>query len=504
MKKRSLIGTDRLLALAMTSALLATGCLKLGPDFKQPKPGFEVPEAFQQAPAAEASSQIEDPWWDDFGDPELAGLVDEVLANNLDIRKATAAILESRADYVQVRADRFPTVDVKAGAQKQRQPLLGFSPDGDTSEIQDQASISFPTYTKYDSFTFSFPAAFEIDLWGRLARAQEAARAELLGTEESRRTVVQTVVAEAITLYFQVESLERRIAITAESISNFRRSLAIVEGRYERGLTSVLDVRQARRTLAQAEAAMPALRQDLGTVQQGLAVLLGRYPETRPPRAPRPDPLLRLASVPPGLPSELLLRRPDIRTAEASLMALNALVGVAKASRFPRIALTGAFGYTSDELDRLVRPESELWNMAAGLTQPLFHFGKLKAVQKAAEARYVQGEAEYARTLLTAFAEVEGSLLARKEQQERRRLMLSFLEEARATQRVAEGRYERGLVDYLIVLEAQQVRFQAEESMVLVDLAILNNRVTLYRALGGSWAELPAVEVETVREFLDF
>jgi len=488
----------------MTSILLMSGCLKLGPDFKRPEPGFEVPESYQHAPAAQTAAQIEDRWWEDFGDPELALVVDEVLANNLDIRKATAAILESRAGYVQVRADRFPTVGVKADVQKQRQPLLGFSPDGDTSVIQDQASISFPTYTKYDSFTFSLPASFELDLWGRLARAHEAARAELLRAEESRRTVVQTVVAEAVARYLQMESLERRIAITEESISNFRRSLAIVEGRYGRGLASVLDVRQARRTLAQAEAAMPSLRQDLGTGQQSLAVLLGRYPETRSPRAPRQNPFQRMASVPPSLPSELLLRRPDIRAAEASLMALNALVGVAKASRFPRIALTGAFGYSSDELDRLVRPESELWNMAAGLTHPLFQFGKLKAAQEAAEARYAQGLAEYARALLTAFAEVEGSLLTRKEQLERRDRMLAFLAEARATQRVAEDRYERGLVDYLAVLEAQQVRFQAEESLVLVDLAVLSNRVTLYRALGGSWAEPPAVEVEKVSEFLDF
>lgn len=491
---RKLSRTNHMLALAMTSALLASGCLKLGPDFKTPEPDFEVPEAFQHAPAASSSPQTEDPWWEDFGDPELAGLVDEVLANNLDIRKATAAILESRADYVQVRADRFPTVGIQGDARRQQQQLIYGLPPGSEDIID----------TKTDLFTLSLPASFEIDLWGRLARAQEAAKAELLGAEESRRTVVQTVVAEAISLYFRMESLERRIAITAESIANFRRSLAIVEGRYERGITSVLDVRQARRTLAQAEAAMPVLRQDLGTVQQGLAVLLGRYPETRPPRAPRPDPLERLASVPPGLPSDLLLRRPDIRAAEASIRALNALVGVAKASRFPRIALTGAFGYTSDDLDRLVRPESELWNMAAGLTQPLFHFGKLKAAQRAAEAMYAQGEAEYAKTLLTAFAEVEGSLLARKEQLERRSLMLAFLEEARATQRVAEGRYERGLIDYLTVLEAQRVRFQAEESLVLVDLAILSNRVTLYRALGGSWGELPAVEVNKVHEFLDF
>ena len=193
--------------------------------------------------------------------------------------------------------------------------------------------------------------------------------------------------------------------------------------------------------------------------------------------------------VPQGLPSDLLLRRPDIRAAEANLMALNARVGVAKASRFPQITLTGSFGYSSSELDRLFRSESELWNLALGVVQPLFDAGKLKAGQKAAEARYEQGLAEYAKTILTAFSEVESALLTRKEQLERRDRIMNFLMEARATQKVAESRYERGLVDYLTVLDAQQTRFEAEEKLVLVDLAILSNRVTLHRALGGGWGD---------------
>jgi multidrug efflux system outer membrane protein len=170
-------------------------------------------------------------------------------------------------------------------------------------------------------------------------------------------------------------------------------------------------------------------------------------------------------------------------------MALNARVGVAKASRFPSMTLTGSYGFSSEELHQLVRRESKLWQLASGIGQPLFDAGKLKAGQRAAEARYQQGVAEYAKAVLTAFSEVESALLTRKEQLARRDRQLKFLLEARATQDVAEKRYRRGLVDYLTVLEAQRTRFQAEESLVLVDLVILTNRVALHRALGGGWAE---------------
>ncbi|MBW1742405.1 MAG: efflux transporter outer membrane subunit, partial [Deltaproteobacteria bacterium] len=247
------------------------------------------------------------------------------------------------------------------------------------------------------------------------------------------------------------------------------------------------DVRQARRTLARAEAILPSLRQDLGITQQQLAVLLGRYPTTGPARTQPEDYFKRLDPVPPGLPSELLLRRPDIRAAEAQLMALNAQVGVSKASRFPRITLTGAYGYASDELDGLFSPENELWNIALGIAQPLFDAGKLKAGQRAAEARYQQGVAEYAKSVLNAFAEVESAFLTREEQLKRRDHIVSFVLDARATQRIAENRYERGLVDYITVLDAQQTRFEAERDLLEVDLIILTNRVTLHRALGGGW-----------------
>ncbi len=462
---------------ALAIFLAPTGCLKMGQDFQTPDIGVNTPGTYQHSDSGERPPQTEGPWWDVFNNPEITQLVDDVLKYNLDIKKAFARILEVQSQFVQTRADRFPSLGFNGEVQRQKRPIIGILP-GESFTVRS------------DSHTLSLPASFELDLWGRLARAEEAARADLLQAEENHQTIVQSIVAEAVTLYLQMESYERRIQITEQSIENYRRSLALVKSRYERGLSPLLDLKQARRTLAQAETALPFLRQELGITQQNLAVLTGTYPQTRPPRSQPEDYFKPLAPVPSGLPSELLLRRPDIRSAEAGLRALNARVGAAKAGRFPRITLTGSFGYTSEELDLLIKPESELWSLAAGVSQPLFDAGKLKSHQQGAEARYQQGLAEYAKVLLTAFSEVEKALLTRQEQLERRDRVLNFLTEARAVQNVAQKRYERGLGDYLTVLESQRTRFLAEEELVLVDLAIMTNRVRLHRAMGTGWTDM--------------
>ena len=449
------------------------GCLKMGQDFHPPDTGIQVPDSYRHAGATKIAPHV-DQWWHVFNNPELNQAVEKALINNLDIKKATARILEVQSQFVRTRADRFPMLTFEGQAQRQSRPIIGILPTG-----------SFTVKT--DTHTLSLPASFELDLWGRLARAEEAALADLLQAEENRRTILQTIAAETATLYLQMESLERRIRITEESIKNYQDSFALVERRYERGIAPILDLKQAGRTLAQAETALPSLRQELGITQQKIALLMGKYPETRKARTQPEDYFKLLAAVPPGLPSELLLNRPDIRVAEAGLRALNARIGVAKASRFPRITLTGNFGYSSEELDMLFKPESELWSVAAGIAQPLFDAGKLKAGQKAAEARYEQGLSDYAKTVLTAFSEVETALLTRKEQLERRDRVLNFLKEAQAVQNIAETRYNRGLTDYLTVLESQRTRFRAEEDLVTVDLAILANRVSLHRALGMGW-----------------
>jgi multidrug efflux system outer membrane protein len=464
--------------LIIVMVLALTGCMNLGPEYHRPEDKLPVPEAFQEAIVPGDQVAYDDKWWSIFNDPALNDYMDAVLVHNWDIERTAGRILELRALAGQRRADRYPQVDID---WQNRKDVRNVERPGDGSNRRERETFS--------TYNLSLPVFFEVDLWGRLARAEEAVRAELLGAEENRRAVAQTVVAEALALYFEIESIERGLAISFGLIDNFERNLRLVRRRYERGLASALDLRQARRILAESEATIPNLRRDLGTRQHRLSILMGKYPSASPPRQHPDDYYERLPEVPAGLPSDLLLRRPDIRVVEARLIALNARVAEALASRFPRITLTGSFGYQRNHFDQLFRSDSELWTFANGITQPVFDAGRLEEGQRAAEARYRQGVADYAQTVLTAFAEVEDALLTRREQLERRELVVTFLDEARQTQSVAEKRYGRGLTRYLDVLDAQRARFLAERDLVEADLALYINRINLYVALGGDWAD---------------
>lgn len=463
--------TIKYYAMLWTVCFLAfQGCVHLPPEYHRPTFNGLVPSAYHEATKDRILLITDDSWWKVFGDADLSALVEEALVNNWSLKHATAQILEFKARYEKSRADRFPTLKLSGGYS--RDGTDGFSVSG--------SGVS-------ESYSISAPASFEVDLWGRIAAESKAARFELLQQEENRRALAQSIVAETIQLYLELENLERRLQITQQSVESFRRSLEIVQSRYNRGLSSILAVRQARRILTDAEARIPQLLQNIGIKHQGLSVLCGRYPKKKPPRRHPDDYYRKLIPVPPGLPSDLLLQRPDLRAAEAGLQALNQRIGVAKGARLPSISLTGTLGYTSDALKDLVRDGSGFWNLGGNLGQPLFNAGKLKADQRIAEAQYQKDAAQYVETMLDAFREVESALLTRKMQLERRERILIFLNEARATQRIAENRYLRGLINYLDVLDAQQTRFLAEERLVQVDLAILSNRVALHRALGGSW-----------------
>jgi multidrug efflux system outer membrane protein len=467
------------LILCIVASLAWTGCgigLKVGPDYERPVEELSIADSFSQTIPDTVLMRVDVRWWRVFGDAELNSLVEEAIAHNLDIRRASYVVLELQARNAQARAGRLPSINLSGNYQKQELPEASLGP-------------GISTGGSTESYNASIAASHELDLWGRMSRTHEAARGDLLQSIENRRTVMQSVISETATLYLQQEALERRIHILEQTISSLGKSVRTVEGRYRRGLTSVLALKQAQRALASAESRMPDLTRELGTTQQRLSILLGRYPVTRPPRSQPEDYFRRLEPVPAGLPSDLLENRPDIRAAEARLRALNARYGVATANLFPRITLTGSYGYTSDELEKLFTPDNILWNFVAGISQPIFNAGKLLAERKAAEAQYRQGVIDYAKTVLTAFGEVEGALLTRREQLRKRGYTIDYLEKARAAQEIAERRYERGLVDYLNVLDAVQARYNAEETLVLVDLAILTNRVTLHRALGGNWIE---------------
>ncbi len=460
--------------LILAAGLSGPGCMKLGPDYERPALTFQIPPTFQHAPAHPVKLPRDVAWWTLFEDAELNRLVEHVLQRNWDIKGATEKVLELASELVVARSERLPSLNMEAGFERRKRPVIGIVPGKIFT-------------TKTDTYTLAFPAAFEIDLWGRLKRAEEAARARLLEAEENRMTVILGVVAEAVTIYFKIKALEKRLELAKARIQDHIKELEILERRFKRGLGSLLDITRARRGLAQARTALPSLEIELGKAQQQLALLCGRYPFTELEIPPRPKALPLPPAIPPGLPSDLLLRRPDVRAQEARLRVLNAMVGVAKASRFPRITLTGSFGYTSEGLKELLEPTSELWTLAAGLFQPLFDAGRLKASQRAAEARYRQGLTRYAKVVLQAFMEVERALLTRERLLEKRKMLQEFLGQARLSEQTALWRYKRGIGDYLSVLEARQKRYIAEEELVLVDLAIVTNQVALYRALGGGW-----------------
>ena len=275
-----------------------TGCLNLGPDYSRPDVGASVPATYQQVQQPGGELPYDDRWWLVFGDPELNQFMEDVLAHNWDIARTAARILELRALAGQARADRFPQIDIDWQNRK------------DVRKVPSSMGGSDRERQTASTYGLALPLFFEVDLWGRLARAEEALRADLLNAVENRRVVAQTVVAEALALYFEIESIERGLAISHQLIDNFKRNLRLVRRRYERGLASALDLRQARRILAESEAAIPNLRRDLGTRQHRLAILMGQYPLARPPRPHPDDYYQRLPEVPPGLPSDLLLRRP--------------------------------------------------------------------------------------------------------------------------------------------------------------------------------------------------
>ena len=482
--------TPRLILIGILGVLLNTliGCINLGPHYQRPDVNIDMPEFFQNDTLkSDVDAVIADRWWQDFNDPELNRLVEEVLVYNWDLKQAAARILEARAQFVQVSADRWPQVNVDYEWDKRR-----------------FGGVNVGRGRTITTHQLTFLALFEIDLWSRLAKASRAAWNDILADEANRRTVAQTLVAETINLYLQIEAFERRLQIAADSITAFQRSLQFVEIRYRRGLVSALDVRQARRVLAGAQVRVPELQQQLGITQQQLAILLGRYPETSPARTQPQDYYRQPAPVPTGLASSLLLKRPDIRAAELRLRALNEQIGAAKADRFPQITLTGSYGWNSDGKDRLLKSDSVIWNFTRGVVQPIMNADRLKARQRGVEAQYEQAVSDYANTVLNAFAEVEGALLTRKKQLERREREVVFLEEARATQRVAQNRYIKGLIQYLDVLDAQQTRFTAEDNLAQVDLNILTNRVNLHRALGGSWAVPEPIQLQPDGYFFDF
>ena len=447
------------------------GCA-VGPNYK--RPAVPVPERFYgDERVAEARSLADVPWWDVFEDPILKGLIEEAVRQGFDARLAAARVEEARARFGIARSQFFPSVDYGGAWQRSRQNRI-LDPSGNEQTL----------------WTVDVGLSWELDLWGRIRRLNEAARAEYLATEEGRRGVLLSLVSDVAIAYMELRELDQDLEIATRTTAAFQDTYDLFNRRLEGGAASALETTRAEALLGEVAAEIPEIERAIVARENQINFLLGRNPQP----VPREDPLVAVPpDVPPGLPSTLLERRPDIRQAEQLLIAANANVGVAKANFFPRLSLTGLFGNASPELGDLFS-KGKTWSIGAGLLGPIFQGGRIKRSYEVAQAQWEQARIQYEAAAANAFGEVSSALADRAKLVETERQRARTVAAYREAVRLANVRYASGLSAYFEVLEAQQQLFPAEISLARTRRDQLVAVVNLYRALGGGWqAEEQAV-----------
>jgi len=456
-------------------ASVVCGCVQ-GPDYV--KPSVEVPSAYRYAdapvqPDAETARQA---WWSGFRDPYLDALVTEALQNNRDLRIATG------------RVDEFTAI--LAGTRSQGLPQVGYGLSGNRARASEE---KIPAIVDPLSTTFSsvLSASWEIDLWGRIRRETEAARANLLASEEGRRGVTLTLISSVITSYVTLLDLDDQLRVANATVEGRKKSLDLFETRLAGGWVSEFEMSRVRSEYEIALSQIPPIKQGIATQEHALSVLVGRNPGP----IERSSALDQLSApeIPAGLPSDLLLRRPDILQAEQQLIASNALIGSARALFFPRISLTTLLGLASPSLGRLFGGDARTWSFTGDVAGPIYTGGGLTAAVDQAEARRDQSFASYELVIQNAFRDVEDSLADIRHSAE---LVGSLQRNVAALQRgveLANERYENGFSDYLDVLDTERSLFSAQLQLASARGDYERALVSLYRALGGDWAALPPV-----------
>lgn len=448
---------------------LLTGCMTVGPDYK--RPGIDTPASwrFEEKEVRDLANTA---WWQQFKDPVLNGLVQTALEENKDLLIATARIEEFFGRYFSTRGDQFPSAGGNADAFRQRLSEKGFSRfDGKDNP-----------YNQYEAF---LNAGWEIDFWGKFRRATEAARAELLGTEEARRTVVLTLVSAVAASYVDIRSLDKQLAITQGTADSRKATLELFQLRFQNGIISEVDLSQAESEYEDALARIPDIERAIGQTENALSVLLGRNPGPIPRGLPL-DALI-LPAVPEGVPSDLLDRRPDIRGAEQALIAANARIGVAKSLYFPTISLTGAFGTVSTDLSNLFTASSRAWNYGVPVSVPLFTAGRIGGEVKAAEAVQQQAVYSYQQAIQNAFREVDDALLDRSKSGQRLEALSRQLKALNNYARLARMRYDEGYTSYLEVLDAERSLFNVELAHTTGQNTLFRSLINIYKSMGGGW-----------------
>lgn len=453
----------RLLAIAAFCVL--AGCT-LGPDYKRPP--IETPQQFQQR-ISEGASIANLPWWELFRDQQLQHLISVSLKENKDLAIAAARIEETRARLGFVRADQYPQVNG-----------IGEIGRGNTGQQ------FVPGIGVQDRYYLSAQMSYEVDLFGKLRRQTEAAQQELLASEDARRTVLTALVAEVASTYFLLRDLDERRDIAARTLAARSELTRINRERFDKGTIPKIDVNQAEIQEADSAATLALLERQVVQTENLLSILLGRNPG-KITRGATVEEQVMPPTVPAGLPSELLERRPDILTAERLLAAQTARIGVAEALRFPSLSLTANAGFASTELSELTDSDSSIWDIGANLLAPIYNAGRNKSRVEIEVARTRQLASQYELTVLQAFREVEDALVAirtlRSEINARDRQRTA----ARSAAFLSKARYNGGVTSYLEVLVANTSLFDSEIGAVVSRRELLVAIVDLYKALGGGW-----------------
>ena len=480
---RDHMGNRKVQTGAVGAAVVVAICVfvscAVGPDYKRPT--VDAPSAFRTA-ASDTNRPVDEAsfgdigWWSVFNEPQLQSLIEEALTNSWDIQIAAARVLQAEASLRITRSQFFPTINAGGDWATTRTSEKG--PAGVPPGVNPQRD--------YGDVFASMPA-YELDLWGRIRRANEASRALLLATEDAQRTVRQTLVAQVATAYLELLELDLELEIAYQTFANRTNSLALTRSREEGGVAGLQDVYQSMILVYTAEATIADTHRRVEQKENELSILLGRNPGQVERGTSLTNQTVR-AEVPPGLPSSLLERRPDVRAAENQLVAANANIGEAKAAFYPQISLTGFYGYQSVSLSDLFTGGARTWQFGPTVTLPLFTGGRLRGNLKLAQARFLESVAIYRQTVQDAFRDVSDSLIAYQRTREFRERQEERTQANRSATELANFRYQGGVTSYLEVLYNEQELFAAELGLAQARRNELLSVVQLYRALGGGWA----------------
>jgi len=440
----------------------------VGPDYRRPE--VEVPAAWRLG-ATEAFRISNIAWWDQFQDPVLSDLVRTALANNKDLEIATANVDQAFAQYGIARSAQFPQVNGGVSVARERSSANGPLPGGRT----------------VNDYAVNLSASFELDIWGRLRRATESARASLLASQQGKGTVVLTVVGTVASGYIQLRALDRQLEIAQYTSQSLGEAARLQRVRFEEGAVPQSDYLQAESQYRDAVARVPELEREIARQENFLSVLLGHNPGPIP-RGRDIDALL-FPAVPEGLPASLLERRPDIRQAEQNLIAANANIGVARAAYFPDISLTALLGLESAQLSDLFKGPSRAWSFGTGVLQPIFNAGRIRGQVEQAEALQRQALYTYEKSIISAFQDVENALIDRTKFGQVREEQAKNVEALRRFRDLADLRYREGATIYLEVANAEQSLFNAQLAYVATQAQLFQSYANLYKAMGGGWVD---------------